>query len=75
MYYVVVINETGVPGRMYGPMTWDCATEKLQSLVLTELDRDLNEDEVNAIDMDGKFEFSDVGLGAGGVYIIMAEEN
>lgn len=74
MYYVLVINEAGQPGKMFGPMEWNCATEKLQSLVLTELNRDLSEEETDAIDMNGLFEFADVGIGAGGVYIITAEE-
>lgn len=64
-FFVVPVSERGVPLNLSGPYTWDKAVDKVKKLVKTEKVK-LTKQVIDAIDMDGFFEF----YTGGGVFIV-----
>lgn len=66
-FFVLEINQDGEPGRLYGPINWDDAIQKVVSLVKAKTS--INQDDIAYIETDGLYKFPD----GGGVYIIQPE--
>lgn len=67
MFYVLVINQDGKPGKLHGPIDWQAAIELIRTNIAAETP--ITQDMILAIDTDGQWQFED----GGGIYILQAE--
>lgn len=67
MFYVIHINEKGMPQKLFGPMSWDESISKMKDLVGEYVGYI---PKITLFEESGSFEFDD---GIGGFYVIQCE--
>jgi len=61
-FFVQIIDDDGIPGRLYGPATWDQAIEKIKSYVAYKGPHGETLEEANqSIDVDGFYNWGNNG--------------